>query len=129
MSEANPVAAAIDPSSRPQLTGSKNVLNKEKKVYDSKASLNKKKKGVRFFKPRANPIYADSGVDEIIRLTKLIDDQKDQLRKYSDEVKTLKIVNARQDKAISKMDKDHLNIPKILHTLNEEVRLAKANYD
>jgi hypothetical protein len=36
-------------------------------------------------------------------------------------------VNQRQEKAIKKMDKEHGGIPKLLHTMNEELRIAKAS--
>ena len=76
-------------------TPSKSSLEKSKrkslsKVYDSNASLDTKRKQL---KSRTRSFVGNSGLEEYIRLTSIIDDQKAVIEKYSEELKTLKIVS------------------------------------
>lgn len=74
---------------------------------------------------KASKPFFSEGADEIIRLTKVLDSQKALIDRYADELKTLKILNHRQDKAIKKLDKDKGSAPQIIHTLSEELKMAR----
>ena len=84
----------------------------------------------KFVKPRKKtPDFAHlatASFDEINRLNRLLDDQRILINEMTKEVKTLKIVNTRQEKAIAQMDKEHGDFPLIMKTLNEELRVQKA---
>ncbi|KAI8845415.1 hypothetical protein BC829DRAFT_419581 [Chytridium lagenaria] len=61
-------------------------------------------------------------MDELARLTQLVDTQKLKNSELERENKTLKIVNRRQELAIQKMDKDNADMPRIVQQLSEELR-------
>ena len=76
---------------------SKNLEKKLKsatKLYESYSTLNAKRNQlVKTARPRQNFGQAtQAGVDEIVRLTKVMDDQKELLQRYANEIRTLKIV-------------------------------------
>ncbi|KAI8804594.1 ciliary protein causing Leber congenital amaurosis disease-domain-containing protein [Cladochytrium replicatum] len=62
---------------------------------------------------------------DIVKLTNLVDEQKALNEALVNENKTLKIINQRQERAIKKMDKDVTEIPQIIHTFNEQLRVLK----
>jgi hypothetical protein len=96
--------------------------NSLSKIYDSKSSLNIKKAKL---SKASKPIFSE-GADEIIRLTKVMDSQKALIDRYAEDLKTLKIINYRQEKALKKLDKDKSLAPQTIHTLNEELKMAKT---
>jgi hypothetical protein len=89
----------------------------------SMASIKVKKR------PNPNPKYAkanEATFHEITRLTSLNDEQKAQIAKLVQEIKTLKIVNARQEKGLLMMDKEQGDYPKLFKSMTEELRIHKV---
>lgn len=109
--------------SLPPISERLDIKNSLSKIYDSKSSLNMKKTQL---SKASKPIFTE-GADEIIRLTKVMDSQKALIDRYSEDLRTLKIVNYRQDKALKKLDKDKSLTPKLIHTLAEELKIAKSD--
>lgn len=95
-------------------------------IYDSNSSLAAKRAQLRTARPANLALVTKASIEELGRLTKVIDEQKALLFRYEDEIRTLKIVNMRQDKAIKKMDRDNGAVPKLIHSLNEELRIVKV---
>lgn len=127
------LAPPRSPGPVPKLTLSKSSLaskSRKKKsitqIYDSNSSLAAKRAQLKTARPVNLGLVTKASIDEITRLTKVIDEQKALLLRYEDEIRTLRIVNLRQDKAIKKMDKDNGAVPKLMHSLNEELRIAKV---
>ncbi|KAI8906828.1 ciliary protein causing Leber congenital amaurosis disease-domain-containing protein [Gorgonomyces haynaldii] len=69
---------------------------------------------------------ATASFDELNRLTSLVDEQKTKIAKLNKEIKTLQNVILRQDKALVNMDKEKGEFPYILKSMNEEVRVLRA---
>ncbi|KAJ3009191.1 hypothetical protein HKX48_008104 [Thoreauomyces humboldtii] len=67
-----------------------------------------------------------SNFDAIAKLVAIIDDQKLQLAKLAEDQKTGRIVKQRQDKAIQQMTKAQGDFPRLVASLNEEIRALKA---
>ena len=107
--------------SLPPISEASERKNSLSKIYDSKSSLNIKKTQL---SKASKPIFTE-GADEFIRLTTIIDSQKALMDRYSQDLKTLKIVNYRQEKALKKLDKDKSLAPKLIHTLTEELKIVK----
>ena len=107
--------------SLPPISEASERKNSLSKIYDSKSSLNMKKTQL---SKASKPIFTE-GADEFIRLTTIIDSQKALMDRYSQDLKTLKIVNYRQEKALKKLDKDKSLAPKLIHTLTEELKIVK----
>ncbi|ORY43354.1 hypothetical protein BCR33DRAFT_717582 [Rhizoclosmatium globosum] len=74
---------------------------------------------------RAPSLVHRPDIDQVSKLAAVIDDLKSKLKERDDEVKTLKIVNRRQDLAITRTDKSHQDFPKLLQHANEELRALK----
>jgi hypothetical protein len=77
-------------------TNSKSSLKKKSltKIYDSNASLNTKRAQlVKTARPTTYGLATQAGIEEIVRLTKVMDQQKDLITRLADELKTLKIAS------------------------------------
>lgn len=83
---------ATDSASKINLS-SKDKKKSTTKIYQSNSSLNAKRAQlVKTARPVNYSMATQAGVDEIIRLTKVMDDQRALIQRYADEIKTLKIV-------------------------------------
>ncbi|KNC97533.1 uncharacterized protein SPPG_07008 [Spizellomyces punctatus DAOM BR117] len=71
-------------------------------------------------------LAAAANFDEIARLVGIIDEQKVQIAKLYEERRTMKIVNHRQDKAIQQMGKEQGDLPALVRSLNDELRVLKT---
>ncbi|KAI9091768.1 ciliary protein causing Leber congenital amaurosis disease-domain-containing protein [Phlyctochytrium arcticum] len=71
-------------------------------------------------------LTAAGNFDEIARLVGIIDEQKIQIAKLVEERKTMKIVTQRQDRALQQMSKDQTELPKLVRSLNDELRVIKT---
>jgi hypothetical protein len=72
-------------------------------------------------------LLATGDMEEITRLVQQLDLQSQQILKLKEERKTLKVVVHRQEKAFLKADQDAVDLPRLVHQLNEEVRVLKAS--
>ncbi|KAI9341653.1 hypothetical protein BDR26DRAFT_860035 [Obelidium mucronatum] len=77
---------------------------------------------------RAASILIRPDIDQVSKLLAVIDDLKLKLKERDEEVKTLKIVNRRQDLAINRTDKNQQDLPKILQHQSEELRTLKHTH-
>ncbi|OAJ39625.1 hypothetical protein BDEG_23457 [Batrachochytrium dendrobatidis JEL423] len=68
---------------------------------------------------------ASESLSEMTRLMQIIDEQKVFISQLRAEQRTLNIVNLRQEKAIQKSDRDRGDMPRVIHAMNEELRVAK----
>jgi hypothetical protein len=65
--------------------------------------------------------------EEMAKLTSVIDSLKAKVKEYEDERKTMKIINKRQDMALQKMDKEQVELPRIVQRLNDELKVIKVS--
>ncbi|KAJ3028808.1 UNVERIFIED_CONTAM: hypothetical protein HDU68_000849 [Siphonaria sp. JEL0065] len=77
---------------------------------------------------RAASIMIRPDVDQVSKLAAVIDELKLKLRERDEEIKTLKIVNRRQDIAIHRTDKNQQDLPKLLQHQSEELRALKHTH-
>nr|KAJ3422083.1 hypothetical protein HK105_001256 [Polyrhizophydium stewartii] len=66
---------------------------------------------------------ASASLEEIARLVQTIDEQKAQIAQLLDEQRTLKIVK----KAIQRSDKEQGDLPRVIRSMNEELRSAEKS--
>ncbi|KAJ3362395.1 hypothetical protein HDU91_003452 [Kappamyces sp. JEL0680] len=90
----------------------------------SQLSLNTKQK-IRA-RPQEYAYSAAASFQEITRLISLNDEQKLYIQKLHSDMKTLKIVNTRQERALQSLDKDQMEFPKVFQTMSEELRIARS---
>ncbi|KAJ3313010.1 hypothetical protein HDV04_002492 [Boothiomyces sp. JEL0838] len=77
-----------------------------------------------------HPDYANIASTSFMEITRLIsvnDEQKIQIQRLQQEVKTLKIVNARQDKGLQALNKEQGDFPKVFKAMNEELRVTRID--
>ncbi|TPX61417.1 hypothetical protein SpCBS45565_g07264 [Spizellomyces sp. 'palustris'] len=101
-------------------------------VYDI-LSARKHSKSTSIYASRPRPtginpasLAAAANFDEIARLVRIIDEQKVQIAKLCEERRTMKIVTQRQDKAIQQMGKEQGELPALVRSLNDELRVLKT---
>ncbi|KAI8900019.1 hypothetical protein BC833DRAFT_583341 [Globomyces pollinis-pini] len=64
--------------------------------------------------------------EEITRLVSINDDQKLQINNLLQQIKTLKIINSRQDKGLQMMNKEQGEYPKLFKSMTEELRVQRT---
>ncbi|KAJ3317829.1 hypothetical protein HDV06_001111 [Boothiomyces sp. JEL0866] len=77
-----------------------------------------------------HPDYANIASTSFMEITRLIsvnDEQKLQIQRLQQEVKTLKIVNARQEKGLQALNKEQGDFPKVFKAMNEELRVTRID--
>ncbi|KAJ3090022.1 hypothetical protein HK102_004894 [Quaeritorhiza haematococci] len=75
--------------------------------------------------PQKRAVF-ESHFEEMAKLVAVVDEQKAQIKKMTEELKTSKIVCQRQEKALQQMQKESDDLPMLIHSLSEEVRILKA---
>ncbi|KAI8613161.1 hypothetical protein BC830DRAFT_1170488 [Chytriomyces sp. MP71] len=75
--------------------------------------------------PTSSSIAIRPDVDQKLRLATIIDELKLKLRDRDEEVKTLKIINRRQDIAIRHTDKSVNDLPRLYQQQTDELRALK----
>jgi hypothetical protein len=127
----NPRRTLIDPQFQTKnAVNSTNVptVSKREAKLTPKLMRTGSQVSIRAKKPKPQ-LYAASGeatFNEIARLVSLNDEQRSQISKLIQEVKTLKIINARQEKGLQLMDKEQGDFPKLFKLMSEELRAAKV---
>ncbi|KAH6573349.1 hypothetical protein BASA60_006072 [Batrachochytrium salamandrivorans] len=79
-------------------------------------------------KPRLN--FANMPSESLDRITQLVqttDEQRAIISKLLAENRTLNIVNFRQERAIQRLDTNRSDMPQVINSMSEELRVAKAN--
>ncbi|KAJ3275913.1 hypothetical protein HDV01_006780 [Terramyces sp. JEL0728] len=77
-----------------------------------------------------HPDYANIASTSFMEITRLIsvnDEQKLQIHRLQQELKTLKIVNARQEKGLQALNKEQGDFPKVFKAMNEELRVTRID--
>ncbi|KAJ1330753.1 hypothetical protein BSLG_009205 [Batrachochytrium salamandrivorans] len=79
-------------------------------------------------KPRLN--FANMPSESLDRITQLVqttDEQRAIISKLLAENRTLNIVNFRQERAIQRLDTNRSDMPQVINSMSEELRVAKAS--
>ncbi|KAJ3217961.1 hypothetical protein HDU67_006989 [Dinochytrium kinnereticum] len=80
-------------------------------------------------KPVSSGAALMANFEELTRVMQQLDGLKIKLLEAEKEIKTLKIVNRRQELAIQKMDKDHADMPRVMQQLTDELRGLRAAHN
>jgi Ciliary protein causing Leber congenital amaurosis disease len=80
-------------------------------------------------KPRRKRDFAhlaSASFEEINRLTQKVSEQKFEIDSLNKELRTLKMVSSKQERALNQMDKETADFPHMMRVMTEELRVSKV---
>lgn len=69
---------------------------------------------------------ASASFEEISKLHSTISDQKYQIANLTKELKSLKLISGKQERALAQVEKDHGDYPHLMKVMAEELRVLKV---
>eukprot|EP00842_Homolaphlyctis_polyrhiza_P001321 jgi/Hompol1/218/HPOL_002459-RA len=109
-----------------KFTQSQTSIKSKKKTPPKNSEENIAKKKAANRKPIDFAHMASASLGEINRLVQIIDEQKAYISRLIEEQRTLKIINSRQERAIIRSDKEQGDLPIVIRSMNEELRVSRV---